>query len=110
MLNKDQILSFSFLPYCLLSQDQGCTTSWDASWPRGHSEWIHSVPWGFRRLLKWISERYPGIPIFVTENGCSVEENSVEDSMNDTWRQNYLSDYISQVSSNFFFFFSSAKM
>ena len=36
------------------------------------------VPWGFRKLLTWISEEYNNPPIFVTENGYA-DEGGLED-------------------------------
>jgi lactase-phlorizin hydrolase len=29
------------------------------------------VPWGFRKLLKWIKKEYNNPPVIVTENGVS---------------------------------------
>ena len=34
------------------------------------SDWLYSVPWGLRKLLVWLHERYGGPDIVVTENGC----------------------------------------
>ena len=47
-----------------------------AEMPLGASVWLFSVPWGLRKLLKWIDERYQHPPIYVTENGwcaCTPE-------------------------------------
>ena len=38
----------------------------------GASVWLFSVPWGLRKLLKWIDVRYHHPPIYVTENGWST--------------------------------------
>ncbi|XP_049836539.1 myrosinase 1-like isoform X1 [Schistocerca gregaria] len=40
------------------TRDSGVITSYN-----------EAVPWGFRSLLNWIANEYPGYPIFVTENG-----------------------------------------
>ncbi|XP_049766138.1 myrosinase 1-like [Schistocerca cancellata] len=40
------------------ARDSGVITSYN-----------EAVPWGFRSLLNWIANEYPGYPIFVTENG-----------------------------------------
>lgn len=37
-----------------------------ASW------WLHVVPWGFYKVLKWNSERYNNPDIVVTENGVDA--------------------------------------
>lgn len=33
------------------------------------SSWLYVVPWGIRKLLNYIAERYNNPPIYVTENG-----------------------------------------
>ena len=33
------------------------------------SEWLYVVPWGIRRVLNYIAQRYNNPPIYVTENG-----------------------------------------
>lgn len=32
---------------------------------------FQTVPWGFRKLLCWIKEKYDNPPVFITENGYS---------------------------------------
>lgn len=68
------------------------------------SPWLHVVPWGIYKTLKWNSERYTvnGIPpvIYITENGCDVPGEasmSIEEAMNDQFRINYYSSYLEQV-------------
>lgn len=46
------------------------TADFDPSWPGAASEWLKIVPWGFRKLLKFIYDEYK-LPIYVTENGYS---------------------------------------
>ncbi len=33
------------------------------------SEWLYVVPWGIRKVLNYIAQRYNNPPIYVTENG-----------------------------------------
>ncbi|MBR7127394.1 MAG: beta-glucosidase [Lentisphaeria bacterium] len=58
--------------------------SLDASWKTTQMGWS-IVPIGFRKLLKWIKDRYGDIPILVTENGCAVDD--------DQDRCDYIGDY-----------------
>ena len=73
--------------------------------PVAGSDWLYVVPWGLRRLLGWISTRYEGVPILITENGCDdplqvepMEQLMVEAHadirLNDTLRIEYLSSYL----------------
>ena len=41
------------------------------------SEWLRVVPWGLRKLLVWIDQRYNHPDIYVLENGvdCPQESN-----------------------------------
>ncbi|CAG5091057.1 Oidioi.mRNA.OKI2018_I69.PAR.g12830.t1.cds [Oikopleura dioica] len=70
-------------------------------WPQAGSEWLFSVPWGFRRLLKYIDNRYDStaVPIFVTENGISSTGNGTDSKpeLNDQWRIDHFTSYIGQM-------------
>ncbi|NXS97457.1 LPH hydrolase, partial [Jacana jacana] len=66
----------------------------DPSWPQTASSWIHVVPWGLRRLLKFVSQEYTGrkIPIYVAGNGMPAE-----DPINDTLQVDYFRRYINEA-------------
>ncbi|XP_038072995.1 lactase-phlorizin hydrolase-like [Patiria miniata] len=70
--------------------------SWkDPNWPGSGSSWLQIVPWGIRRLLKWISDEYGSdIPIYVTENGVSTKDVF---ELEDTIRVDYYKSYINEV-------------
>lgn len=80
--------------------------------PRADSEWLWVVPWGMRKLLSWIDQRYHYPIIYVTENGVNVpgESKIYEDAtrsnedtqalaraLNDTFRVKYYEDYLAEV-------------
>uniref|UniRef100_A0A8C8R6P5 Lactase n=1 Tax=Pelusios castaneus TaxID=367368 RepID=A0A8C8R6P5_9SAUR len=69
----------------------------DPSWPQTASSWIRVVPWGLRRLLKFISQEYTGtgIPIYIAGNG--VPTNDGGDVINDTKRMEYFRLYINEA-------------
>lgn len=65
----------------------------DPKWPKGDASWLSVVPWGMRRLLVWIKERYDDPVVYVTENGVSVPNESTmkaKDALKDTMRVDYL--------------------
>ncbi|XP_072253761.1 lactase/phlorizin hydrolase-like [Leuresthes tenuis] len=70
----------------------------DPTWPSTASDWIYSVPWGLRSLLKYISTEYLNttkVPIYITGNGMPTEYSG--DSLNDTSRVEYMRGYISET-------------
>jgi len=67
--------------------------------PMADSDWLWVVPWGMRKLLNWVYERYQ-MPIIITENGVDVPGESsmpLSQALNDTFRVNYLRDYTENV-------------
>jgi len=53
-------------------------TGADPEWGKAESIWLRHTPWGLRRMINWVSERYPAEiargGIWITENGISLEE------------------------------------
>lgn len=77
----------------------------DPRWPMGDASWLSVVPWGMRRLLRWIKERYDDPEIYVTENGLSVpgeSEMKLADALNDTERIDYLNGCVKGRSVGYF--------
>ncbi|GMH42844.1 hypothetical protein BSKO_10763 [Bryopsis sp. KO-2023] len=75
-----------------------CVEKWeDPSWPKNAMEWP-MVPWGFRKLLLWIQNRYnPEGGIICTENGCALHEPTKEVAENDQVRVDFYKGYISEM-------------
>jgi beta-glucosidase len=72
----------------------------DSIGPETQSAWLRPFAIGFRRLLNWLSKRYDGPSIFVTENGTSIKaenELSVEELLQDDFRAWYFREYISAM-------------
>lgn len=54
--------------------------------PETQSAWLRPMPLGFRKLIKWLSDRYGGPTFYVTENGTSLKgenELPLEELLND---------------------------
>ena len=65
--------------------------------PETQSVWLRPHAAGFRKLLVWLSRRYGGPAIFVTENGTSVKGESelpLADALRDEFRAQYFRDYV----------------
>ncbi|KAM6960800.1 lactase-like protein isoform 2-T3 [Aplochiton taeniatus] len=67
----------------------------DPRWPDPGSEWLYSVPWGFRRLLNFVKTQYGNPMVFVTENGVSEKMTCTE--LCDDWRIQYFKDYTNEM-------------
>lgn len=77
-----------------ISEDQMVTLSKDPSWEQTDMEWS-IVPWGCKKLLLWLSERYNYPDIYITENGCALpDEDDVNIAVNDTRRVDFYRGYI----------------
>ncbi|XP_041442836.1 lactase-like protein isoform X3 [Xenopus laevis] len=75
--------------------DRDLTELVDPRWPEPESNWLCSVPWGFRRLLNYVKTHYGNPMVFVTENGASEKMQCVE--LCDEWRIQYLKGYINEM-------------
>jgi beta-glucosidase len=75
-----------------IAADQVVCLSSDPKWISTSMGWF-VVPWGFRKMLGWISDRYDGLPIHVTENGCAVDTNDREDKCTDPERSTFVQQY-----------------
>jgi len=75
--------------------DQWVDLSSDPSWEKTTMGW-NVVPWGLNKLLHWIDKRYHHPDIYITENGCSYQDQLENGAVNDPRRIEYLSQYIAE--------------
>ncbi len=78
-----------------LSEDQQIDLSVDPEWQKTTMQWA-VVPWGCRKLLHWISDRYDNPPIYITENGCAYDDHPVDGEVNDQARIEYYAAYLAE--------------
>ncbi|CAL5364751.1 unnamed protein product [Camellia sinensis] len=65
------------------------------------SSWLYVVPWGIRKVLNYIAQRYNNPPIYVTENGMDDEDNDsdpLHEMLDDKLRVCYYKSYLAAVS------------
>jgi len=78
-----------------LSEDQGVELSVDESWPKTDMQWA-VVPWGCRKLLEWIAERYQNPPVYITENGCAYDDDVRDGVVDDQRRIDFYESYLQE--------------
>ncbi|KAL6338495.1 hypothetical protein AAG906_020592 [Vitis piasezkii] len=64
------------------------------------SPWLYVVPWGIRKVLNYIAQRYNSPPIYVTENGMDDEDNDtspLHEMLDDKLRVFYFKGYLASV-------------
>ncbi|XP_076595294.1 beta-klotho [Chaetodon auriga] len=72
--------------------DHGCLILSDPTWPSS-SLGQALVPWGLRKILNWVSQRYGrALPIIITASGID-DQAPVEDKL----RQHYLRTYLQEA-------------
>lgn len=72
--------------------EHDCVTLRDPTWPSS-SDGQAVVPWGLRKMLKWVDQRYgKTLPIIITASGID-DRASVEDNL----RQYYLRSYLQEA-------------
>ncbi|OMP30563.1 GH1 family beta-glucosidase [Mangrovimonas sp. DI 80] len=78
-----------------LSEDQDVNLALDPNWELTEMQWA-VVPWGCRKLLHWISDRYDHPNIVITENGCAYDDQLVNGEVNDEKRVEFFKGYLEE--------------
>ena len=60
---------------------------------RTGSDWFRVYPYGMRRILNWIKRSYGNIPIYITENGVTDRNATLQD----VHRVQFYQDYINEL-------------
>lgn len=76
-----------------ISEDQSVDLTVDPDWKLTTMGWA-VVPWGCRKLLQWIDERYGHPPIVITENGCALADELVDGEVRDADRVEFYRSYL----------------
>ncbi|XP_032527041.2 myrosinase 1-like [Danaus plexippus] len=79
------------------ANDVGIVRVQDPKWPsKSSSSWLKVVPFGFRRLLNWITKTYNNVPIIVTENGYA-DFSGVKDEARVSYYCHYLNSLLHSI-------------
>ena len=76
-----------------ISEDQDVSLSLDPDWKVTLMQWA-VVPWGCKKLLEWIDERYDSPEIYITENGCAYPDELIDGVVNDQNRLEFYRSYL----------------
>ena len=76
-----------------MAEDQMINLSSDPEWKKTAMGW-NLVPWGCRKLLEWINERYDSPDIYITENGCAMNNEMIDGKVDDQNRLDYIKTYL----------------
>jgi beta-glucosidase len=79
-----------------LSEDQDVNLSVSPDWKMTSMQWA-IVPWGCKKLLLWINERYDHPEIIITENGCAFNEKLLDGEVDDRDRIEFFRGYLSAI-------------
>ena len=78
-----------------ISADQDVILETDDAWKKTDMHWS-IVPWGCRKLLHWIDERYDHPEIIITENGCAFDDPVEDGEVHDERRIAFYEGYLNQ--------------
>ncbi len=74
-------------------EDQYVKLTADPEWDTTSMKWA-IVPWGCKKLLHWIKDRYNNPAIYITENGCSFDDELVDGEVEDHKRIAFFEGYL----------------
>ncbi|KAL6975335.1 putative beta-glucosidase 41 [Sarracenia purpurea var. burkii] len=68
---------------------------------RAASSWLHVVPWGIRKLARYVKVKYGNPPVIITENGMddpNTPHTALDKALQDDKRIRFHMDYLSNLS------------
>lgn len=91
--SEDEIVETDVYGNGGIFEDQLVKLTTDPTWKLTDMKWS-IAPWGCRKLLEWISDRYDNPIIYITENGCAskdvIENGEIKDNLRLDFIQSYL--------------------
>ena len=76
------------------SFDFGSLLTSSCKFYRSGSSWLKVTPWGLRKALNWIRNHYGNLPIYITENGISDKNGSLQDDHRIFYYKHYLNNVL----------------
>lgn len=76
-----------------ISEDQDVDLSLNPDWKVTLMQWA-VVPWGCKKMLHWINDRYGKPDIYITENGCAYPDKLINKEVHDQDRIEFYKGYL----------------
>ncbi|VDI50812.1 lactase-phlorizin hydrolase, partial [Mytilus galloprovincialis] len=77
--------------------DADISTEQYSSWIGSGSPWLKVTPWGLRKALNWIRNHYGNTPIYITENGVSDRNGSIQDAHRVYYYKHYINNVLKAI-------------
>ncbi|XP_061162617.1 lactase/phlorizin hydrolase-like, partial [Saccostrea echinata] len=77
--------------------DQDIGSKNDPKWLGSGSSWLFVTPFGLRKVLNWVKNTYNNIPVYITENGVSDRNGSLEDYNRVYFYRNYINEMLKAI-------------
>lgn len=63
----------------------------DITWLKSPSK-TPVVPWGLRKILNWVKNKYGDVPIYIIASGIDDDPNAIEDKLRIYYLENYINE------------------
>lgn len=84
--------------YCYTNDSDAQQCAYDPSWPTSGANWLMGVPWGMRKVLRWIKKEYNNPRVIITENGfAEVNPAHTKDPERITWLRDYIDNVLKAI-------------
>ncbi|XP_048237315.1 uncharacterized protein LOC124113782 [Haliotis rufescens] len=77
--------------------DRGIKDEPDPKWLKSGSSWLYVVPWGVRKILNWVRNNYGEVPIYITENGLSDNNGTLNDQHRILFYRYYINEVLKAI-------------
>jgi len=75
-------------------EDDDLVNYQDPAWYGSGSVWLKVTPWALRSTLSWLSREYPGVDLYISENGVSDNLGNLDDLHRIYYYKHYLNQLL----------------
>jgi len=78
-------------------EDDDVVNYQDPNWYGSGSVWLKVTPWALRATLSWLNAEYPGVDLYISENGVSDNLGNYDDLHRVYYYKHYLNQLLKSV-------------